>query len=98
MTITLCVLLWAVPGRADRLAAYEDTVLDLLPEHRGRLLERVRTEEPADDDPTEVQLIEFADDDAFESYLGDERRQALAAERDAAIARTDVLRVRPVTR
>lgn len=93
--VTLCVLLWARPGRERDLIAYEDDVLELLADHGGRLLERVRTRAAhrSDDVPLEVQLIEFVDDDALDRYLADDRRVAMAARRDAAIARTEVLPV-----
>jgi uncharacterized protein (DUF1330 family) len=92
VTIQLCVLLWAHPGAAEALIAYEDTVLALLGEHDGRLLQRARTDS-ADGAPTEIQLIEFATQAGYDGYLADERRTALADQRDAAIARTDLYRV-----
>jgi hypothetical protein len=56
------------------------------------LEQRVRaTGEPGQ--PREVQLIQFPSEDALASFMGDERRGALASERDAAIERTEVLRV-----
>ncbi|GIE82341.1 hypothetical protein Aph02nite_82910 [Actinoplanes philippinensis] len=95
MTIQLCVLLWARPGRADAMAAYEDTVLALLGEHDGRLLQRARTAPGAPDGvPDETQLIEFAGQAGFDGFLADPRRAALSSERDAAIARTELY---PVT-
>ncbi len=89
MTVQLCVLLWARPGATEGLISYEDTVLALLRDHGGRLLQRARTD-GADGAPTEIQLIGFASRDGYEAYLADERRTALAAERDAAIARTEL--------
>jgi uncharacterized protein (DUF1330 family) len=92
MTIRLCVLLWARPGATDALIAYEDTVLALLGEHDGRLLQRARTA-GGNGAPTEIQLIEFGSQAGYDGYLADERRIALAAQRDAAIARTDMFSV-----
>ncbi|MEU6372919.1 hypothetical protein [Streptomyces sp. NPDC046909] len=89
MTIQLCCLLWARPGAAQALAAYEDKVLALLGEHDGRLVRRARAD-GADGRPDEIQLIEFASRSGYDGFLADERRTALAAERDAAIARTDL--------
>ncbi|MEU4624009.1 hypothetical protein AB0G04_29045 [Actinoplanes sp. NPDC023801] len=91
MTIQLCVLLWAHPGRGEALTAYEDKVLTLLGEHEGRLLQRARTrpDGPAGA-PDETQLIEFASRTGYDGFLADPRRTALTAERDAAIARTDL--------
>jgi uncharacterized protein (DUF1330 family) len=92
MTVTLCVLLWAREGRETDLVSYEDRVLQLLPDHRGQVLQRARAiGEPGR--PVEVQLIQFPSEDALASFMGDERRGALASDRDAAIERTEVLRV-----
>ena len=88
MTVTLCVLLWAHPGQSDALAAYEDEVLALLPDHSGRLLQRARTLETGH--PDEVQLYEFPGQTEIDAYLADPRRTALASRRDAAIARTEL--------
>jgi hypothetical protein len=92
VTVTLCVLLWANEGAADALIAYEDTVLGLLSDHDGRILQRARTA-GSDDEPLEVHLLEFASEQALDDYLNDERRLALAGDRDRAIARTEILRV-----
>ena len=92
MTVTLCVLLWARQGREAGLISYEDRVLQLVPDHGGRVLQRARAAgEPGQ--PLEVQLVHFPSEDALASYMSDERRGALSGDRDAAIERTEVLRV-----
>jgi uncharacterized protein (DUF1330 family) len=93
VTVTLCVLLWARQGQEQRLVAYEDAVLALVSDHAGSVLQRTRNLAVSDDEPYEVHLLEFASEDALEAYMLDDRRTALAAERDAAIERTQVLRV-----
>lgn len=93
MSLRLCVLLWAVPGHEDELRGYEDQVLPLLADHRGRLLSRERVLRTAEDDPVEVQRIEIDDPEGVESYLADPRRLALDAERQASIRRTLMLRL-----
>jgi hypothetical protein len=101
MSVVLCVTLWANPGHEDELVDYEDTVLALLPEHRSRLVARVRADVPEGDGqadgapghPFETQIIELADDDALESYMRDPRRVAASDVRDRAIARTQIQRV-----
>jgi hypothetical protein len=98
VSVTLCVLLWSRPGQDEALVAYEDAVLALLPDHRGRLVQRARTVRrahaaAAPDEPLEVQLIEFADEASLDGFMADERRVALADQRDWAVARTEVLRV-----
>jgi uncharacterized protein (DUF1330 family) len=97
--LMLCVLLWARDGQEVALAAYEDQVLQLVPAHGGRVVSRVRAVDGSDgsvDDPYEVHVIEFPSDDALDAYMLDPRRTALAEERDAAIARTQLLRVERV--
>jgi uncharacterized protein (DUF1330 family) len=92
VSLTLCVLLWAQPGADDALVAYEDRVLALVPEHGGRVLQRARSS-GADGQPLEVQLIEFPSAAALDAYMTDGRRTSLAAERDRAIARAQVINV-----
>ena len=92
MSVTLCVLLWAHPGHEDALVSYEDRVLEFAPAHGARLLQRARTDGSAGA-PLEIQLLEFPSEAALDDYLRDERRTALARERDRAITRTEVIRV-----
>jgi uncharacterized protein (DUF1330 family) len=92
VSLTLCVLLWARPGAEDALVAYEDRVLDLVPEYGGRVLQRARGT-GADEQPLEVQLLEFPSATALDGYMADGRRLSLAGERDRAIARTQVMNV-----
>ena len=90
--VRLGCFLWAVPGLEIGLAAYEDTVLALVGEHGGQVVQRARTD-GADGRPHEVQLFRFADRAALDGYLGDPRRLALAAERDRVVARTELFPV-----
>jgi uncharacterized protein (DUF1330 family) len=97
--VTLCVLLWAIPEQEAALGAYEDQVLALVPEHGGRVLQRGTVDSAGSGDgkgeaPTEVQFLEFESESFVDSYMKDPRRTSLTAERDAAIARTDVHRIR----
>ncbi|MFE0749899.1 hypothetical protein [Gordonia sp. NPDC058843] len=95
--LSLCCLLWAHDDAADierlrALTRYEDTVLGLLPEHGGAVLNRV-IGDGHDGTPHEVQILRFADRSALDAYLADPRRAALAGERDRVIARTEVFEV-----
>ena len=92
MAVTLCVLLWARRGRGEGLISYEDRVLRFVPDHGGRVLQRARTAGEAGQ-PLEVQLVQFRSEEALAGYMADERRSALSRDRDAAIERTEVLRV-----
>jgi len=97
MSLRLCILLWECAGRAHDLAAFEDAVFALLPEHGGRILTRDRVVDRQDGDPLEVQLIEMPDEEALAGYLRDPVRIDLARthDRDAVIARTQLIRVEP---
>ena len=91
--VELCVLLWAHPGQDDGLVAYEDRVLALVPAHGGAVLQRARSSGEAGH-PLEVQFYRFPSEDALQAYLADDRRVALASERDRVVARTELMRVR----
>ena len=96
-----CVLLWARPGMEAALSTYEDKVLRLVAEHGGRVRERGTVLPGSQHDgepPTEVQFLEMPSQASLDTYVNDPRRLAMAAERDAAIARTDLLRIQPVSR
>ena len=116
MPRTLCVLLWAHPGAEAALAAYEDRVLRLVPDHGARVVQRARVSggqgarvggvqgarvsggqrarvSGADTQPAEIQLLEFPSTAALDAYMGDPRRTVLAADRDRAIARTEIIEV-----
>ncbi len=96
--VSLCVLLWAKPGMESALSSYEDRVLRLLADHGGHVLQRgsvlAESRDPGYGElPAEVQFLEFPSGEALDAYLNDPRRLALTAERDTAIARTDVLKI-----
>jgi uncharacterized protein (DUF1330 family) len=80
------------------LSVYEDKVLRLAAEHGGRVLHRGTVlpgaQHGAGEPPTEVQLLEMPSEKSLDAYVNDPRRLFMAAERDAAIARTDLFRVR----
>ena len=90
MAVVLSISLWARPGGERLLFEYENQVLTLLDRHQGRLLSRVRA---LDDGPSEIQLLEFATDQALVDYQNDPDRLALSAMRDQAIERMQVIRV-----
>lgn len=95
MSLTLCVLLWARPGTEDGLVAYEDQVLRIAAEHQGRVLQRARSGS-GDGQPLEIQMLEFPSAQALDDFMTDDRRQALAGERDRVISRTEIIEVQLV--
>ena len=93
--VTLCVLLWARPGAAAGLIAYEDQVLGIASGYGGRVRQRARSN-GTDGQPLEVQILEFPSARAVEEFMADGRRQSLAGERERVIARTEVIDVQLV--
>jgi len=79
MSLRLCILLWECAGRAHDLAAFEDAVLALLPDHGGRLLTRDSVVDRQGGDPLEIQLIEMPDEEALAGYLRDPVRSTSPA-------------------
>lgn len=69
--------------------AYEDHVIALLKEHGGELQQRLRTA----DGQTEIHVLSFANQAAFENYLDEPRRKAHAELLKASGARTELLRM-----
>ena len=47
----------------------------------------------ADGQPAEIQFIDFPSQAALDAYMADPRRTALAADRDRAVARTEIIDV-----
>lgn len=92
VSLTMYVFLWPRPGMDEALSAYEDAVLALVPEHNGEVLRRDRTDGTGGR-PLEIQLFEWASWEAMDGYMVDPRRTALAAERDAAVGRTEIVPV-----
>ena len=93
MTQAMYVFLWAHPDMEEALSDYEDAVLSLVPEHGGTVVHRTWTD-GAEGRPLEIQLFEWASASAMDSYMADPRRTALSAQRDRAIARTEIVPVR----
>jgi uncharacterized protein (DUF1330 family) len=92
---TFYVFLWPHVGMGEALIAYEDSVLSLVSEHGGTVLQRSRSD-GAENRPLEIQLFEWESQAAMDGYMSDPRRTALAAERDRAVARTEIVPVQLV--
>lgn len=81
--------LWIRAGRGADFEAFERKALALAARHGGVLERVVRVERrPGADDPDEIHVLRFPGRDRFEAYRRDPEAAALAAEREAAIAKT----------
>jgi hypothetical protein len=89
---TFYVFLWSHPGMEEALIVYEDSVLTLVDEHDGKVVHRARTD-GANGRPLEIQLFEWASQEAMDGYMADPRRTTLSADREQAIARTEIVPV-----
>jgi uncharacterized protein (DUF1330 family) len=92
--VDLCVLLWAVPGRLDEMIRYEDLLLALIAEHGGKVVDRLRN--LGGEGPSEVHVLHFASQANLDSFMNDNRRVALADDRERSVGRTEILRVQRV--
>lgn len=79
-------------GQEEGLERYEDSVLAIVPEHGGRVVQRIRSTTD-DANPREVQIFQFPSQGALDAYILDPRRTALADERDRVVARTELFPV-----
>jgi hypothetical protein len=67
--------------------AYEDAVLPLLPEFKGRLERRLRNP----DGTVEIHIVSFASDADRQNYLNDPRRKAQAQLLERSCAKSESL-------
>ena len=93
---TFYVFLWAHPGMNEALIGYEDSVLALVNEHGGTVVRRARSD-GLEDRPLEIKLFEWESESATDGYMSDPRRTAMAADRDRAIARTEMVAVQLIS-
>jgi antibiotic biosynthesis monooxygenase (ABM) superfamily enzyme len=71
-TVTYVVTIQIPAEGIEDFRAYEDAVLPLLPEFKGRLERRLRNS----DGTVEMHIVSFASDADRQNYLNDPRRKA----------------------
>ncbi len=94
MSSTVIVHLFAHPGHLSELRAYEARVLPLLEDHGGRLemaFEPSRANSTFADLPDEVHILTFPSTEAWQNLTTDSRYAGLAAQRQAAIRKTQIV-------
>lgn len=91
--LILVVSLWLKNENVSDFEDYERRAARLLARHDGKIERAVRIKKQASktDEPFEIHVIEFPNEQSFTNYLADPERQELAARRDEIIARTETI-------
>lgn len=90
--MTLIVHLWL---RGDDVRAFEEFEREaaaIMASHGGRVERAFRTLHLQQDEPFEIHLVVFRDEEAFEAYRSDARTLSLSERREQIIARTEIWR------
>jgi RimJ/RimL family protein N-acetyltransferase/uncharacterized protein (DUF1330 family) len=92
-SLEVVVRLWIHPGRVAEFEAYEHKAAHIMQRYGGAVQKVVRASTVdvwPDGQPFEVHVLGFPSLEAFHSYRADPELAGLAAERSAAISRTEV--------
>src|SRR5690348_17307412 len=86
------VHLFGRKGVRGGFLAYETKALDVFRKHGGEVVVAYAPIPAADgaETPDEIQVLRIADRKAFDAFMQDPARAAMAAERDAVIRKTEV--------
>ncbi len=79
------------PDKRVEFDAYERRVMEILRGHGGELLHALIADDAAAAGFDELHVLTFPDQQAFESFRSDPRRDALSAQRNACIAETKTI-------
>lgn len=85
--IHILIMINAGAGGLDAVRQYESKVVPIIREHGGKMLSAFK---PLNNPPDEIHLIEFASEEALALYQKDSRVVELRAEREIAIAKTNL--------
>jgi uncharacterized protein (DUF1330 family) len=91
--LILLVSLFIHPGQESAFRAFETAAARIMGRYGGRIERVIRPERavPEGAMPHEVHLVSFPGEAAFAAYRADPELAALAALRQAAIARTEII-------
>jgi uncharacterized protein (DUF1330 family) len=91
--LILLVSLFIHPGQETAFREFESAASRIMGRYGGRIERVIRPERvvPEGSVPHEVHLVSFPGDDAFTAYRADAELVGLAALRQTAIARTEIL-------
>ena len=93
-SLEVVVSLWIHPGRVTEFEGYERKAARIMQRYGGVMQKVVRVshaDPSSNGQPFEVHVLGFSSVEAFRSYRADSELAGLAAERSAAISRTEVL-------
>ncbi|WP_196157458.1 hypothetical protein [Reinekea sp. G2M2-21] len=77
----------------NRLAEFEDQAADIMADYGGQIRDAYEVTRQGIGPGTEIHLVEFPNEDAFQQYRCDNRLLALASLRDSAIVGMSVQRL-----
>jgi antibiotic biosynthesis monooxygenase (ABM) superfamily enzyme len=90
----ILVRLWIHRGLEAEFEAYERKVSRIMARHGGVIERAIRTLGASDDgsdEPFEVHVLTFPNQDLYDAYLDDPERRSLSGERAGIITNTDIL-------
>ena len=93
-SLAVVVSLWIHPGRVSLFEVYEQKAARIMQRYGGVVEKVVRMSSAtpsSNEQPFEVHVLSFPSLEAFHSYRADAELAGLAAERSAAISRTEIL-------
>lgn len=82
--------LWVRDGRFEAFAAFEEKAFVIMARHGAKVLRVDQNHSASDGSAHEVHVLEFPDMDSFDAYRSDPALVALADQREACIAKTEV--------
>lgn len=96
MSVNLVVSLWLKNDDVAAFEAFERSAARVMAKHGGRIDQVVRrADTERGDGPFEVHLVSFPDWPSFDAYRADPAFQALLAQRERLISRTQIWRGEP---
>ena len=90
--ISIFVHLWCAPNRAAEFRAYEDAALEIFARYNGQVVEILRPDAALSSAPApyEIHHLQIASLEAWRAFRADEQLQAMAPQRAACIAQTQI--------
>ena len=88
----IIVHLYVVKNAEEKMYAYEKKALNVFRKHGGEVVTAFRPKSTNANEtmPDEIQILRIESQKSFDTFMQDRERLTMAAERDAAIRKTEV--------